>query len=58
MTTKTQAMLMLKRSYQLVWAGKSAELRDTARNNLVVFSGTYTQCVAEAKARGLWYSSK
>jgi hypothetical protein len=46
----------LKRSYQLVSVGNKAELRDSARNNLMVFSGTYKQGVAEAKRRGLWYS--
>jgi hypothetical protein len=57
-TTKanTMGMLMLKRSYQLVWCGKKHEIRDNARNNLVVFAGTYRQCVAEAKRRGVWYS--
>jgi hypothetical protein len=58
--TKTQVstMQMLKRAYQLVSAvgSNKAELRDSARNNLVVFSGTYKQCVAEAKRRGIWYS--
>lgn len=54
--TNTQSMMMLKRSYQLVSQGKKGELRDSARNNLVVFSGTYRQCVAEAKRRGIWYS--
>lgn len=58
MKTETSTMLMLKASYQLVSAGKKdrSELRDTARNNMVVFSGTYRQCVAEAKRRGVWYS--
>lgn len=53
-----QAMFMLKRSYQLV-SGKgrhSSYLTDTARNNTVVFRGTYRQCVREAKRRGIWYS--
>jgi len=56
---KTQSMLMLKRSYQLVSGsgrGPVAYLSDTARNGLVVFRGTYRQCVAEAKRRGVWYS--
>lgn len=60
MKTQVSNMLMLKRSYQLVsGTGKSsnkAELRDSARNNLVVFSGTFKQCVAEAKKRNVWYS--
>lgn len=56
MAGKTMGMLMLKRSYQLVWCGKGAELRDSARNHLVVFSGTYAACVREAKKRGLWHS--
>lgn len=49
--------LMLKRSYQLVSskATDKAELQDSARNNMVVFSGTYAQCVKEAKSRGIWY---
>lgn len=58
-TKQVDSMLMLKRSYQLVSSGKGkdqSELRDNARNNLVVFRGTYRQCVAEAKRRGLWYS--
>jgi hypothetical protein len=56
--TQVSTMLMLKRSYQLVSAAKGdkSELRDNARNNMVVFSGTYKQCVAEAKRRGVWYS--
>lgn len=55
--TATMSMLMLKRSYQLVSSAKKdkAELRDSARNNVVVFSGTYAACVKEAKKRGLWY---
>jgi len=59
MTTQTSSMLMLKQSYQLVSSGKGrdkSELRDNARNNLVVFTGTYKQCVAEAKRRGVWFS--
>lgn len=57
MTAKnTMSMLMLKRSYELVSQGNKSELRDTARNGLVVFAGTYKQCVAEAKRRGVWYS--
>ena len=52
----TQSMQMLKRSYQLVSIGNKGELRDSARNNMVVFSGTYKECVAEAKRRGIWYS--
>ena len=57
MTTQTQTMLMLKRSYQLVSAAKGdkSELRDSARNNMVVFAGTYKQCVKEAKSMGIWY---
>lgn len=58
-TTKTDTMLMLKRSYQLVSSGKGrgkSELRDSARNGLVVYTGTYKQCVAEAKRLGVWYS--
>ena len=50
------SMLMLKRSYQLVSVGNKAELRDSARNSLVVFAGTYKQCVREAKRVGVWYS--
>ena len=56
--TATQTMLMLKQSYQLVSAAKGdkSELRDSARNNTVVFAGTYRQCVAKAKKMGVWYS--
>ena len=46
-------MLMLKRSYQLISSDKRSELRDSARNNMVVFRGTYA--VREAKRLGLWY---
>lgn len=55
--TQTMTMLVLKRSYQLVSAAKgdTSELRDTARNGLVVFAGTYKQCVREAKKMGIWY---
>lgn len=49
------SILKLKRSYELASSGKRHELRDTARNGLVVYTGTYRQCVAEAKRRGLWY---
>jgi hypothetical protein len=52
----TMSMLMLRRSYQLVSVGNRAELRDSARNGLVVYSGTYKQCLAEAKRRGVSYS--
>lgn len=55
-TKKTMRMLMLKRSYELVSQGNKAELRDTARYGIVVYAGTYRQCVAEAKRRGIWYS--
>lgn len=58
--TQTSSMLMLKRSYQLVsGTGKDSnkcEVRDNARNDLVVFRGTYKQCVAHAKKIGVWYS--
>lgn len=55
---KTMTMLMLKKSYQLVSAAKGdkSELRDSASQNKVVFSGTYRQCVKEAKRLGVWYS--
>ena len=59
MTTTTMTALNLKASYQLISAAgrkDRSELRDSARNNVVVFSGTYKQCVAEAKRRGIWYS--
>jgi hypothetical protein len=56
MKTETQSVLMLKRAHQLVSVKNRAEIRDSARNNEVVFTGTYRQCVAEAKRRGLWYS--
>jgi hypothetical protein len=58
MTTQVSTMLTLKRSYQLVSAAKGdkSEIRDNARNNLVVFRGTYKKCVAEAKRLGIWYS--
>lgn len=57
MTTQVSTMLKLKRSYELVSAAKGdkSELRDSARNGLVVFAGTYKQCVREAKRLGLWY---
>jgi hypothetical protein len=32
------------------------EVRDTANNNEVVFSGTYRQCVAYCRKIGVWYS--
>ncbi len=54
--TETMSMIMLKRSYQLVSQGNKAELRDSARGNLVVFSGTYRQVYAHAKKLGLTYS--
>lgn len=52
-------MFRLKRSYELVSYGKGdsySELRDNANQGRVVFSGTYTQCVAYAKSIGVWYS--
>ncbi len=56
--TQTMTMLMLKRSYQLVSAAKGdrSEIRDSAQQNRVVFSGTYKQCVREARRMGIWYS--
>jgi hypothetical protein len=54
--TETMSMQMLKRAYQMVSVRNRAELRDSARNNLVVYAGSYRQCVAEARRRGLWYS--
>lgn len=60
MSTQTMSMIMLKRSYQIVSSGKgrkdTAELRDTARNGLVIATGTYKQVYAEAKRRGLTYA--
>ncbi len=53
---KAMSMLMLKRSYELVSARNGAEIRDSARNGLVVFRGTYRQCVAYARRIGVWYS--
>jgi len=57
---KTMTMLKLKRSYELVSPGKGqrvkSELRDAAQGNRVVYTGTYRQCVAEAKRLGIWYS--
>ena len=52
----TISMVMLKRSYQIVSQGKTSELRDTARNGLVVFTGTYRQVYAHAKKLGLTHS--
>lgn len=46
----------LKRAYQLVSVGNKGELVDTARNGLVVFRGTYAQCVRAARKLGVWYS--
>ncbi len=55
MKTQVMSMEMLKRSYQVVSAGNKAELRDSARNNLVIFRGTYRQVKREAKRLGLTY---
>ena len=52
----TMSVLNLKRSYQLVCRKNECELIDIARNGLVVYRGTYAECVAEAKSRKLWYS--
>jgi len=57
MSKQVMSMSMLKRSYQVVCVGNKAELRDSARNNLVVFSGTYRQVMIEAKKRGLTYGN-
>lgn len=54
--TQVSGMRGLKRSHQLVWSKDGAEIRDEARNSVVVYSGTFDECVAEAKRRGLWYS--
>ena len=56
MSKNTMSMIQLKRAYQLVSAGNKAELRDSARNGLVVFAGTYRQCYKEAQKRGLTHS--
>lgn len=50
-------MLMLKRSYELVSVAKGDRslLRDSARNNEVVFAGTYAACVSAAKRLRVWY---
>ena len=51
----------LKRSYELhefrTPKGKRSgcEVRDSARNNKVMFSGQYRQCVAYCKQIGVWY---
>lgn len=58
--TKEQVSLAknLHRSHQLIRGTGSecdlAEIRDNARNGLVVYSGTYDACVSEAKRLGLW----
>lgn len=51
-------MQNLKRAYQLfsTKGSKTAEIRDSANQNRVVFAGTYAECVAYAKSRGFWYS--
>lgn len=48
----------LKASFQLFSkvGSNKAEIRDAAQGGRVVFAGTYRQCVAEAKRRGVWYS--
>lgn len=55
--TQVTMMTMLKKSHELLWDKKTnaAEIRDTARNNAVVFSGTRRECVTEAKRLGLWH---
>lgn len=55
----TMWAMNLKHAYQLTGAtGRKdrCEIRDTARNNVLVFSGTYKQCMAEAKRRGISHS--
>lgn len=37
--------------YQVMWWGQSAQVRDTAANNEVVYSGTTEECWTWAKAR-------
>jgi len=56
--SQTMTVVMLKASLQLISAAgrkDRSELRDAARNNAVIFSGTYAACVKEAKRRGVWY---
>ncbi len=58
--TKTEVSLSwnLLRSHVLVrGTGRDhglAEIRDSARNDTVVFRSSYDEVVAEAKKRGLW----
>lgn len=56
--TQVNIMIELKRSYRLVRGTGSetnqAELRDNASGDKVIYSGTYAECVDEAKRRGLW----
>lgn len=59
---QVSTMVELKRAYRLVRGTgaetNQAELRDNASGDKVVYSGTYTECVAEAKRRGLWVGTK
>jgi hypothetical protein len=55
MNKTTMSMFQLKKSYQIVSLGNKAELRDSARNGLVVFAGTYAKVWKEAERRGLTY---
>ena len=58
MATQTMTMIMLKRAYAIYSSAKGdqSELRDSARNGMVVFRGTDRQCYAKAKKMGLTYS--
>lgn len=48
-------MIGLRKSHQLVWSGNAAEIRDTAANDKVIYSGTLAECEAEASRLGLSY---
>lgn len=60
--TQVSIQTSLKRSYSIVRGSRAetnqAEIRDGGNGERVVFSGTYAECVTEAKRRGLWHGSK
>lgn len=57
---QVSTMIELKRAYRLVRGtgieSNQAELRDNSSGDKVVYSGTYDECVTEAKRRGIWHS--
>ena len=51
--TQVSQSTTLRAGHYMIWDGDSAEIRDSARGDAVIFSGPRAECAAEANRRGL-----